>query len=128
MTLDIRDSTPIVRFAIMRRIPDALPHCRIADVKMVAKPATLAKPEHLQVGVWLVDTRRMTDNGILDVRGFFDLPRFFDHTHLLNEIDEIVESVKKARIEASISVLRGHRPEKLRVALPGTGLDGRWPA
>ena len=55
---------------------------------------------------------------------FIELPLVFDKTQLLNEIDEIAEGIKTARLETI--VCSDLKPAPLTRRLPGTGLRGRW--
>ncbi len=59
----------------------------------------------------------------LVTRSRFELPPEFTHQHLINEVDEIAEQYKAARLDfwGRGAVMR--EPEK---QLAGTGLRGRW--
>jgi hypothetical protein len=73
--------------------------------------------EHIGVGV-LCRLGHM-----LVTKSRFDLPPEFTHQHLLNEIDEIAEQMKAARLDF---FGRGAKLRDPEVQLAGTGLRGRW--
>ena len=82
---------------------------RVADVRcLIAK-------DHIAVFVEMVA-------GDLNMRSEFHLPLEFEHAHLVNEIDEIAEQCKAARMSYWLS----GRQMTERRDLPGTGLRGRW--
>lgn len=63
------------------------------------------------------------DNLELSVQGLFELPPVFDKTQLFNEVDEVAEAVKAARLERKFTRLE---PAPLQRPLPGNGLRGNW--
>lgn len=103
------DDTPTIRFALTRRL-DAEPGVRVYDIKF-----------HKEAGVVAVHVELLVGNALI-VESDFHLPDPFELGHLHNEIDEIAEHCKKARLEfwRHGRVMRGRRE------LPGTGLRGRW--
>lgn len=111
--------TPTIRFAIRRRLDqerDAYvfepilcqPYARgewFTD-KNTGLLCLVGEP-FIRVGVLIELGRGKT----IIVRSQFDLPDPFEHGHLLNEVDEIAEALKKAR--------KGHK-------VNGTGMRGNW--
>lgn len=120
------DDKPTIRNAILKRL-DREPGVAVADIQ--AKDARDKDGKsYLQVGVWMVLTDTEQESGLVDLRGFFDLPPEFEIAHLHNEIDEIAEQCKAARLKAGIGrILFVPGKEQKREALAGTGLRGRWP-
>lgn len=108
--LHAEHDTPLIRNALHRRL-DKERGVRIDDIKF------LRTDTHLQVRV------EIEVGGALNLISEFDLPNTFEHGHLINEIDEIAEACKRARMEFWLSgrpVFEGRRE------LPGTGLRGNW--
>lgn len=105
---------PTIRFALNRRL-DKEPGTRVGEIKCT--PHLKAEPPYTQVEA------EIYLNSTLTVRTAFHLPEPFEHRHLLNEIDEIAESCKRARLDfwkQGQSMMGAHNE------LPGTGLRGRW--
>lgn len=119
------EDSPTIRNAIQKRLHEA-GKTEIADIKIINMPD--AKPPHIQVGVWFILKDRLNTDGVIDPRSFFDLPAEFEHSHLLNEIDEIAEQLKVVRIETRIGAII-HKPDAVqpRKIVVGTGLRGNWP-
>ena len=103
------DDTPTIRFAILRRL-DQEPGVKVCEVKF--------QQHHDCLSVGLLAT--LGDSII--TRSRFDLPLHFEHSHLINEIDEIAEQYKVARRDF-FTAGRAVSEEK---TLDGTGLRGRW--
>lgn len=103
------DDTPTIRFAINRRL-DAEPGVRVIDIKFRKEPGVIAVHLELTVG------------GALSVNSDFHLPDPFELGHLHNEIDEVAEACKQARLD----FWRNGRVMAGRKELAGTGLRGRW--
>ena len=103
--------TPTIRNAILKRIGKE-PGVTIVDMPVVKHA------DHLAVGLLLeVDH-------VLLVRSRFDLPAMFDHSHLVNELDEVAEQIKAARKDAfGRGAALVQSTEKV---MAGTGLRGRW--
>ncbi len=113
-----------IRNAILKRIGKE-PGVKIADIIIQNMPKSV--PPHIRVGVWCVFPNESTADFIPDTRSFFDLPASFDYKHLHNEIDEIAEACKKARIRARAArVICLPGVEYGREAMMGTGARGRW--
>lgn len=105
--LNADDSLPIIKHALHRRLGKE-PGVRVADVRcLVAK-------DHIAVFVDLAA-------GDLGLHSEFHLPLEFEHAHLIDQIDEIAEQVKAARMSYWLSGRQTERRE-----LSGTGLRGRW--
>lgn len=135
------DDEPTIRNAIMKRL-GAEPGVRIADIltlDMTKEKSSLELPAgweglkpsadpHIQVGIWWIILDRVNMEGLIDGRSFFDLPPIFEHSHLVNEIDEICEQVKIVRKETGGGAIL-YRPgaQRDRKAVLGTGFRGRWP-
>lgn len=105
------DDTPTIRFALVKRI-DAEPGMRSGEIKFLHGPGFI--DVHVEVAVGGLDA--------LLVHSEFHLPDPFEIGHLHDEIDEIVENAKGARLE----FWRNGRVMAGRRELPGTGLRGRW--
>lgn len=91
---------------------ESLPGVKILDWK-VKKMASCTK-----IGVLLdVDDLKLT------VESVFELPHVFDKRQLLNEIDEIAEGVKQARIDTACVRIQ---PKPFSKLLPGTGIRGNF--
>lgn len=108
------DDASTIDFAVKRRL-DTEPGVRRSWVEII--PALDATPPFLHVVV----TADMGDLVGL-VTSLFDLPVPFEHRHLLNEIDEVAEGVKKARHD----FFRNGMQLKGLKDMGGTGLRGRW--
>lgn len=110
--LTYHDNAATIRWAILKKL-DAESGVKVCDV--LIKP----HPDHIAVGILAT----LSDE--LIVRSRFDLPSEFDLRHLHNEIDEIAEQYKAARLDffGRGAIMRD--PEKM---LEGTGLRGRWPS
>lgn len=110
---------PIIRKAVLDRL-DAEKGAHVADIRIEDKA------DHIAVGVLVIIDDRIATEGLLDVRGFFDLPPEFELRQVHNEIDEIAEACKVARRKAGLSFV--FKPENAgwREPLPGTGLRGSW--
>jgi len=125
------DDTPTIRNAIIKRL-DREPGVVICDLKF----------EKAKFGDWyavnphkdnsfllmceapFVRVRLESDIGLpRTLVSYFDLPVPFEHSDLLNHIDEIAEQYKAARLSiAGRGGLLTH-PER---QLDGSGLRGRW--
>jgi hypothetical protein len=112
--LNYEDGQPTIKFAIERRL-DKEPGVRVLEVKI--QPHPTAVPAFIAVGVLAI-----IDEDLI-ATGTFHLPWEFEHIHLLNEIDEIAEGYKLARINVA---LEGKPGEGMKRTLLGTGLRGRW--
>ena len=77
-------------------------------------------PPHIAVGTLLT----LGEDVIM--RSRFNLPLEFELSHLHNEIDQIAEQCKEARLQKGISDLTGVAMEP-EIQLKGTGLMGLWP-
>lgn len=119
------DDEPTIRNAIMKRLGNER-GVKIADIEVKDFPD--AKPPHMQVGIWLVLLDRIDTAGLIDVRSFFDLPEGCEHSHLVNEIDEVAEQLKVVRRQTIVgkSIFNPFR-RLIRHAVSGTGFRGRWP-
>lgn len=106
------EDAPTIRFAINRRM-DKEPGVRVGEIKIAPHPK--AFPPYIQVEAELYLGATLT------VRSAFHLPAEFEHRHLLNEIDEMAEACKVARLD-----FWRQGQAKLGSHLPGTGLRGRW--
>lgn len=106
-----------IRNAILKRLGKE-PGTAVADILVEDHG------DHIKVGVWVLLEDTVQLAGLIDIRARFDLPAEFEHSHLLNEIDEIAEACKEARRKAGIALLIAG-PGK-REPLTGTGLRGRW--
>ena len=115
--LSAKTDKPTIRNAIFKRFTDDL-GIIIADI------AFKDLPDGVRVNVWLLDSRHIQTAGLLDIQGQFDLPEQFQHSHLLNELDEIAEGVKEARRKTGIAILVA--APTYRQPVKGTGLRGRW--
>lgn len=82
------------------------------------KPRLFDVPAHIRVGV-----RAQLGQTIQNVKSRFDLPAQFEHSQLLNEIDEIAEQYKEVRRSFFAN---GGVPLGAEVAVKGTGVRGRW--
>ena len=101
---------PTIRNAIIKRLGDE------REVRIVSIPIKKGT-DCVRVGVLL-----LVGDAVL-VRSVFELPEEFDHAHLVNEIDEIAEQCKAARVDYlrnGCVVADGEKD------LGGTGLRGRW--
>lgn len=108
---------PIIRQAIYNKL-ETLPHARLGEEPTIHVVED-EDPPHIRVGI-----RLQIDEGNLYVESIFHLPLSFELRQVHNEIDEIAENVKEARL----SYWRNGRPAHTgRVKLRGTGLRGRWP-
>ena len=121
------EDAPTIRFAIRWRLDSE-------HGAYVLEP-TLVQP--IKRGEWYTDVNSRLDvqaqedfirvavliglGMTVHVRSEFHLPDPFEHGHLLNEIDEIAESLKKARKDAFTSPLAA--PVRKVV---GTGVRGNW--
>lgn len=115
------DDNPTIRHAILKRL-DAERGVKVCEIKI--EPHLLDPREpFIAVGV-LLEVDRALDGGLL-LSGVFHLPAAFELRHLHNEIDEIAESAKSARIDVALT--HGTRRGERKVML-GTGLRGRWQA
>ena len=104
------DDTPTIRNAIHRRLGKE-PGVRICDIKFTKSEVAIRCGVVATLGM---DERIVT-------RSMFDLPAEFEHSHLINELDEIAEQYKAARLE--FFKTGGVVGEK---EVSGTGLRGRW--
>lgn len=102
---------PIIRHAITKRL-GAERGVRIVGIPMQAKDG------HIAVGVLAV-----LDEGSLIVSSQFHLPIPFELAHLHNEIDEMAEQYKAARVKFWAS---GRVMKIPATALAGSGLRGNW--
>lgn len=115
---------PTIKNAIMRRLDPPKGKkgergIKVCEIKIV--PHLVENPPFIAVGMLLaIDSEH--DGPI--VRSLFHLPAVFEHAHLVNEIDQIAEQVKSARIDA----LTHSKPMRLgeQRTMLGTGLRGLW--
>lgn len=113
-----------IRNAIFKRLHEP-GKTEIADIKILNKPDET--PPHIQVGIWFILKDRIQIEGLIDPRSYFDLPAEFEHSHLLNEIDEIAEHLKVVRRETMrIGLVFDASKPQPRIGVGGTGLRGRW--
>lgn len=121
------DDQPTIRFAIRWRL-DGEPGAYVVE-------PTLVQP--IKRGEWYTDVKTRLDvqaredfirvvvliglGMTIHVRSEFHLPDPFEHGHLLNEIDEIAESLKRVRKEAFSSPLAA--PSR---KVGGSGTRGGW--
>jgi hypothetical protein len=119
------DST--IRFALRWRL-DGEPGANVLE-------PTLVQP--IKRGEWYTDVKSQMDvqaregfirvvvevklGETIGVLSEFHLPDPFEHGHLVDEIDEIAESLKKVRKETFLSSLPGKRG-----GVVGTGARGNW--
>jgi hypothetical protein len=108
---------PTIRHAITKRLD------KEREVSVLRIPIKRGK-DCIRVGV----LAQIGDHLLL--RSVFELPLEFEHAHLLNEIDEIAECCKSARVDylrniPANDVLETAR-ESVSKELAGTGLRGRW--
>lgn len=130
------DDEPTIRHAIWKRLKKErgvdivdiqIKEVKKGDVVVREGQRSFAPDDHIAVGVWLIVTDRTSEEGIPDVRGFFDLPVSFELRQVHNEIDEIAEAVKKARKLAGVSkLIWTPQRDRHRAPIVGTGLRGRW--
>ena len=110
------DDEPTIRHAIMRRL----------EAENGVKVFTLLIRDHkdfIKAGVGCtVGAPSMLGTQPLITEHLFELPVPFEHSHLINEIDEICEKIKEARKRHFLA----GSPSTPRQHLPGTGLRGRW--
>jgi hypothetical protein len=110
---------PTIRHAITKRLD------KEREVSVLRIPIKRGK-DCIRVGV----LAQIGDHLLL--RSVFELPLEFEHAHLLNEIDEIAECCKSARVDYLRSVpandsLAGETAHaSVCRELSGTGLRGRW--
>lgn len=109
--------TPTIRNAIMKRL-DREPFLDSVNVTFRKYPG-----DHIEVECdihvcWIGDR-------LFQVISTFDLPDPFEHSHLLNEIDQVAEGVKAARRDFFGRSLGG-LIIKPHVQLAGTGRRGLW--
>lgn len=121
------DDIPTIRFAIRWRL-DSEPGAYVVE-------PTLVQP--IKKGEWYTDVKSRLDvqaredfirvvvliglGVTIHVQSEFHLPDPFEHGHLVNEIDEIAESLKKVRKGAFTSPLSA--PVR---KIDGTGARGGW--
>lgn len=119
------DDAPTIRNAIIKRLDPAKGKKGERGIKVceiLIEPHLLdpVKP-FIAVGVLLaLDSEH--DGPI--VRSTFHLPAQFEHAHLINEIDEVAEGAKAARIDMAVNG-RLMKFGEQRTML-GTGLRGNW--
>jgi hypothetical protein len=116
-----------IRNAIWKRLHEP-GKTEIADIQVVNYPDD--NPPFIRVDVWFILKDRIQQDGLIDPRSHFDLPHEFEHSHLLNEIDEIAEQLKFIRKDTKLSALsfvRNLFGANQRKVVSGTGLRGRWP-
>lgn len=110
------DDDATIRNAILKRL-DGERGVRVCDIKMA--PARNAVPPYIRVGI----------ESLLDAQftcvSFFDLPGEFEIGHLRNEIDEVAEQYKSARLDRFFN---GPTENGRMRTMRGTGLRGRWGA
>jgi hypothetical protein len=104
------DDAPIIRHAVLKKL-DAERGVKVCDVLAHEHPGAIA------VGVLAV-----VDDTLV-VRSRFDLPPEWELVQLHNELDEIAEQYKAARMDFWGRGRVLSDPEKV---LGGTGLRGRW--
>ena len=102
--------TPTIRNAVHKRLGKE-PGVKICDIKFTKS--------EIAIRVGIVATLGLDDRIV--TRSMFDLPSEFEHAHLVNELDEIAEQYKAARLDFFRN--GGVEGEK---EVTGTGLRGRW--
>ena len=115
------DDWPTIKNAIQKRV-GAEPGIRVVDIKIknLGDPKS-PEGEFIKIGVEvLIDSH-------WEAFSVTELPKEFQHIHLLNQIDEMIESFKAARLngwkKGEISDVKNPTLNRL----PGTGLRGHWP-
>lgn len=109
------DDAPTIRWAILKRL-DKEP-----GVKVLQTPIGL-RADCITVGVLaLIDDALITDSK-------FELPKQFSLIQVHNQIDEIAESFKAARLDHFGRGLRGQHQASPRNVLAGSGLRSGWPS
>ena len=118
------EDEPTIRHAIMRRFDPAKGKKGERGIKVceiLVQPHMIENPPFIAVGVLAaIDSEH--DGPI--VRSYFHLPAEFELRHLHNEIDEIAEQYKSARIDMALNG-RMMKFGEQRTML-GTGLRGNW--
>ena len=114
--LTYAEDEPIIRRAIQKRL-DAEPGVRVLDITIKDHPQS-----HIAVGVeWMV-------NDLVHGTSLFHLPPSFEIGHVYNEVDEIAEACKEAKIKFALHLAGiadpGTRSE--RFTAKGTGERGNW--
>lgn len=113
------DDIPTIRHALVRRLDSEL-NVRTGEIKILP-PGKKSKASFIHVEVECFVGPFMGEP--LRLFSAFHLPPSFEHSHLLNEIDEIAESCKAAWADYW---KRGRTMMGPMHHLPGTGLRGRW--
>lgn len=112
--LNYEDGQPTIRFALQRRLEKER-GVRIAEIRIKNHPD--AEPPFIAVGVLaLIDEELIASS-------LFHLPAEFEHAHLVNEIDEVAEGFKAARVDRALD---GKPAANVKRTMLGTGLRGRW--
>ncbi len=105
-----RDHTSIEN--IVKTRLGSLPGIEVWTVKIINKP------DCMKVKVIFV-----ADDLTLRFRSRFELPLSCPKELVLNEVDEIAEAIKTARLEHKFTTAK---PSPVMRPLPGTGLRGKW--
>jgi len=121
------DDAPTIRNAIRWRL-DGEPGAYVMEPMLIRS---------VKRGEWYTDVKTQLDvqaredfvrvvveielGKTIGVLSEFHLPDPFEHGHLLNEIDEIAESLKKVRRDAFLSP-----PTQVVRKVAGTGTRGEW--
>jgi hypothetical protein len=105
------DDEPTIRHAILKRL-DKERDVRVCHIPIARSADCITVGILAQIG-----------SGALIVKSRFELPLEFELTQLHNQIDEIAESYKAARMGYWREGRPQHMPER---ALPGSGLRGGW--
>ena len=114
------DDQPTIKHAILKRL-DKEPGIAVCEVAMHAHEK--ATPPYIAVGVLYTVDGLYVEKATI-AQALFDLPIPFEHSHLLNEIDEVCEQAKAVR-KSIVGRGRGLilMPEK---QLRGNGRRGNW--
>lgn len=103
------DDKPTIRYAILRRL-DKETGVQVCAIKFVEGDDCIGVGVLAKLGNTIITSSQ------------FQLPLVFEHSHLLNEIDEIAEHIKDARRDFFTAALPVSEVRKIA----GTGLRGRW--
>jgi hypothetical protein len=115
------EDKPTIRNAIRKRL-DRERGVRVLSVPVKEHEDCIRVGVHILLENLIQLTADESAEVPLQLISRFELPLSFEHAHLVNEIDEIAEQCKKARLDWW---MRGRKLEGF-VELAGTGARGRW--